>query len=437
VFRLIRSLFQWKVLKWVSISCILFIILLWGINNILVACWSNYDLRYNHPKKYAERIDFLDRVIHIPPEYIVTPSIHEELHQKIFGSETKPQEHWNHLKEQNLTISRFMWNKPSTKSQWLELNETIHKLQPTINYYELLSNDVCHFLELQIKNNNNQNLQVITKNAWELTPISELLYVASNNALRHGDIPKANQYLLSSLLYMTKYPTIFTRDLGVTLRYNSDILRELLHTCSNCNDEEILKKILHVCNQFETYIISDLAVGLDDPIYVLLASTADNYDLSEEEICLYEGKTVREYFRYLAQKTIQFPGVFECAYSLFEMYAGDYHNRDKITVRWELMKSLAFSSLSENEVLINRIFHYPDINYIANEKKKVISAMNMIRLTIAIRLYEEEHGVKPTVISQLVPKFISQELKDPYFGQEYQIDDTGEIEKAIKFESNE
>jgi hypothetical protein len=397
-----------------------------------VACWSNYDLRYKNPKRYAEMVQFLDKVVHIPPEYIVQPTIHEELHQKIFGSKNEPQQHWINIQEIEKSYTHFLWYKPTTQAQFLGIDEIVQNMQPTIDYYHNLTKDVYKFLENQ--NYNKNEIQIITRNHWELSRISGLLYVAASDALWQGDHEKANRYLLSCLLYMLEYPTIYSRDFDYVLK--NSILGELHRASRDCKNVNILKEIIHVLDRFEPYILSNLGMEVDISIFVLLISTAGYFKLSEDEIHQHEGKTVREYFRYIAQNKMRYPGAIECVETLVEMYMGNYQNREKMKTRWELMKALAFRTLSENEIFFNT-FYFPNIKNITNDKKKVISTLNLIRLTIAIQMYEVDHGVKPTAVSQLVPEYIPQELKDPYYNQVYQINDDGEIETTIRFGDDE
>jgi hypothetical protein len=430
MFRLIRRLFQWKILKWVSISCILFIILLWGINNILVAYWSNYELRYNNPQKYTDMIQGLDQTIDIPTEIVINPAINKTLNRKIFGSKEEPLQHWINIGENEQALNDYLWNTPTTQKQFQEINTFLQTMEPTIEYYNQLAKEVHDFF----LTHDTHDAHILTTEPWSLIRVINVLCVAADNAERQGDSEKAIQLLYSGLSYLLETPSNLSSNYNTLLWYKTIVLSKIKRVLENYSDSQKCELLLQHFNQVEPYIVLD--VDFDESLYILFANTTRRWTISESELRDFAGKTVRDYLRFIVQKKKQHPGILVRANTLLEMYLGIYQNDMKIQARWELMKSLALFSTHEEEELFD-VFQYFFIEEYFDSKVKVKSDFDQIRISLAVRLFFEEHGEYPNSTKQLVPEYLAREFINPYTDRPYQLNENGDIETTIDFGKNQ
>jgi hypothetical protein len=420
--QLFFKIFRWNVLKWILLGGIAFIVVLLVSINLYVHTVIKDEWKRYNPGRYTHAKRLLEERISIPKGYFEKQPIHQELYNRFHDKDHSILSNTMYIKQQEALLDQYYSNTFLTKNQWVQIPTLIKTIQPSLEYYQRLAVDLHQYYNQLPEGAKPKR---ITDTLLENRYISHMFVLAALDAQNSFENEKSLDYYFDSLVYYVQSPTLkLFGGYYYEFEYKTRLFYDVRFLCQQNTDEQTLKKIFDFLNSFEslfTYCITD-----NEYVNSILVNTSSRFNLTEQEILAFQNKTVREYIRYILDKTQRTTTVSKSMDKVYQMYLADFASRKKRAAWWDLMRSLSLSSLREFSDIYDLI-HYRNLSTYIGKKFETKESFDLLRLTIAAQLYKIDKGFYPNKLPELVTTYFSPESQKNLDSENYDISQDGAI----------
>lgn len=262
-------------------------------------------------------------------------------------------------------------------------------------------------------------LPVLIDRGGERITVFDLLQFKAYLFAAQNRWEEAFDYHIESFYLLLRNPYQEVSDFCVIRKHLLNHAKRTAEVASSLSSAKSLRSGLQALNQLESFLFQDI---FDRIPAMQLISAIRVYADAEYPIQSIEGKTSQYYIHQLAKKNVRLLSFTNCLPAIWQRRG---FTQDEIA---GLLRPFTISNVL-NDYFDLKAFRPMNVARFRDEDRLAGIEYDLLRLTIAAKLYELETGKSVTQTADLVPAYFPQEIKVRKSGAPYTWNGEGEVQR--------